>query len=77
MTLDRQYMETINVPGLADAIDVTDDGSLLYDANNELREMNKAGDDPDDLELPRPRFGAQPSVLLEHDQLERRPTTPC
>jgi len=43
MTLDRQYMQMINVAGLADAIDVTDDGSLLYDANNELREMNKAG----------------------------------
>ena len=43
MTLDRQYMQMISVAGLADAIDVTDDGSLLYDANNELREMNKAG----------------------------------
>jgi hypothetical protein len=43
MTLDRQYSETIAVPGLADCIDVTTDGSLLYDAQNELREMNKAG----------------------------------
>jgi len=43
MTLDRQYSETINVPGLADCIDVTTDGSLLYDASNELREMTRAG----------------------------------
>ena len=43
MTLDRQYMQMINVAGLADAIDVTDDGSLLYDANNELRELTQAG----------------------------------
>ena len=43
MTLDRQYMQTINVPGLADCIDITSDGALLFDANNELREMNKAG----------------------------------
>jgi hypothetical protein len=43
MTLDRQYMQTISVPGLADCIDITSDGALLYDANNELREMNKAG----------------------------------
>ena len=39
MTLDRAYYEEIPVPGLSDAIDVTDDGSLLYDANDELREM--------------------------------------
>jgi len=43
MTLDRQYSETIAVPGLADCIDVTTDGSLLYDASNELREMTRAG----------------------------------
>jgi hypothetical protein len=43
MTLDRAYSQTVMVPGLADCIDVTDDGSLLYDANNELREMNRAG----------------------------------
>jgi hypothetical protein len=43
MTLDRQYSQTIAVAGLSDAIDVTTDGSLLYDANNELREMNRAG----------------------------------
>ena len=43
MTLDRAYLEEIPVPGLADAIDVTDDGSLLYDANDELREMGRDG----------------------------------
>jgi hypothetical protein len=43
MTLDRAYFEEIPVPGLSDAIDVTDDGSLLYDANNELREMDATG----------------------------------
>ncbi|HEY3498370.1 MAG TPA: hypothetical protein VGK73_26935 [Polyangiaceae bacterium] len=44
MTLDHSYEEEIEVPGLADAIDVTDDGSLLYDANDELREMDASGD---------------------------------
>ena len=43
MTLDRQYSQTVTVPGLSDCIDVTTDGALLYDANNELREMNRAG----------------------------------
>jgi hypothetical protein len=43
MTLDRAYYEEISVPGLSDAIDVTDDGSLLYDANDELREMSRDG----------------------------------
>jgi hypothetical protein len=43
MTLDRQYSQTVAVPNLSDCIDVTTDGSLLYDAQNELREMNKAG----------------------------------
>jgi hypothetical protein len=43
MTLDRAYLEEIPVPGLSDAIDVTDDGSLLYDANDELREMRRDG----------------------------------
>jgi hypothetical protein len=43
MTLDRQYMQSVNVPNLSDCIDVTTDGSLLYDAQSELREMNKAG----------------------------------
>jgi hypothetical protein len=43
MTLDRQYSQSVTVPGLSDCIDVTTDGALLYDANNELREMNRAG----------------------------------
>jgi hypothetical protein len=43
MTLDREYSETIAVAGLSDCIDVTTDGSLLYDASNELREMTRAG----------------------------------
>jgi hypothetical protein len=45
MTLDRVYNEWIPIAGLADAIDVTDDGSLLYDANNELHERTRAGTD--------------------------------
>jgi hypothetical protein len=46
MTLDWSYCEDIPVPGLADAIDVTDDGSLLYnveDQNDELRERTRDG----------------------------------
>jgi len=43
MTLDRSYFEEIAVPGLSDAIDVTDDGGLLYDADEELREMSRDG----------------------------------
>jgi hypothetical protein len=44
MTLDHEYFEEIEVPGLADCIDVTTDGSLLYDANDELREMTRDGE---------------------------------
>lgn len=43
MTLDREYFETVPVPGLADAIDVTREGGILYDANNELREIMRDG----------------------------------
>jgi hypothetical protein len=43
MTLDWEYFEEIPVPGLSDCIDVTDDGSLLYDADDELREMTRDG----------------------------------
>jgi hypothetical protein len=46
MTLDWSYCEEIPVPGLADAIDVTDDGSLLYNVeepNDELRERTPDG----------------------------------
>jgi hypothetical protein len=44
MTLDGEYSEEIEVPGLSDCIDVTDSGSLLYDAFDELREMNADGE---------------------------------
>jgi hypothetical protein len=45
MTLDHAYSEEIPVPGLADCIDVTDDGSLLYDVTRTyvLREMTRDG----------------------------------
>jgi hypothetical protein len=43
MTLDHSYFEQIQVPGLADAIDVTTDGSLLYDAGNRLMERTASG----------------------------------
>jgi hypothetical protein len=46
MTLDHEYSEEIEVDGLADCIDVTDDGSLLYDTtgSHELREMTRDGE---------------------------------
>jgi hypothetical protein len=45
MTLDRQYSQTVQVPNLSDCIDVTTDGSLLYDTDPqwELHELTKAG----------------------------------
>src|SRR5690606_1022001 len=45
MTLDWEYYEEIPVTRLSDCIDVTDDGSLLYDVtpDNELREMSRDG----------------------------------
>jgi len=43
MTLDHSYSEEIPVDGLADCIDVTDDGALLFDRNDQLWEMNAAG----------------------------------
>ena len=43
MTLDWEYFEEIPVPDLSDCIDVTDDGSLLFDADDELREMARDG----------------------------------
>jgi hypothetical protein len=42
-TLDGAYTESIPISGLSDCIDVTPDGSLLYDANNILRERTRAG----------------------------------
>lgn len=46
MTLDWEYFEEIEVPNLADCIDVTDDGSLLFDDadSNELVEMTPDGE---------------------------------
>jgi hypothetical protein len=44
MTLDYEYFETIDVP-VGDAIDVTDDGSILYDVNGTLHEYTAAGQD--------------------------------
>ena len=38
MTLDREYFEEIPISGLSDCIDVTDDGSLLFDDNGDLIE---------------------------------------
>ncbi len=45
MTLDHEFFEETPVPNLSDCIDVTDDGSLLFDTNRtfELREMRKDG----------------------------------
>jgi hypothetical protein len=40
MTLDWEFFEETRIDGLADCIDVTDDGTLLYDANDELRERD-------------------------------------
>jgi len=51
MSLDRQYFQTVSIPMLSDCVDMTSDGSLLYDtaernhANPELREMTKQGTD--------------------------------
>jgi len=43
MTLDRQYYQLISLPDVDDAIDVTTDGSILYDTNGELHEYTKQG----------------------------------
>jgi hypothetical protein len=44
MTLDWQYFEEIPVEGLADCIDVTDEGTVLYDAHDELWELSTDGE---------------------------------
>ncbi len=44
MTLDWQYFEEIPVADLADCIDVTSDGSVLYDAHHELWELLASGE---------------------------------
>jgi hypothetical protein len=43
MTLDWEFYEEIEVDGLADCIDVTTDGSLLYDVGGTLTERTAAG----------------------------------
>jgi len=43
MTLDRQYYQFTAIKDLDDAIDVTSDGSVLYDTNGELFELTKQG----------------------------------
>jgi hypothetical protein len=45
MTLDRQYSQEVQAPNLSDCIDVTSDGSLLYDTDPtwELHELTKTG----------------------------------
>lgn len=43
MTLDHQYYQFIAIKDLDDAIDVTSDGSVLYDTNGELFELTKQG----------------------------------
>jgi hypothetical protein len=43
MTLDGQYMQTVQTPSLSDCFDITTDGSILYDTSAELREITKAG----------------------------------
>jgi len=43
MSLDGQYSQTLNAPGLSDCFDITSDGSILYDTSAELHELTKAG----------------------------------
>jgi hypothetical protein len=46
MTLDHEHYEQIDIPDLADSIDVTPDGSVLYNSegsNWQLKERNRAG----------------------------------
>jgi len=45
MTLDRQYYQTVAINGVDDAIDVTPDGSILYDTTGDLHELTKQGTD--------------------------------
>ncbi len=46
MSLDREYFEAMDLP-IADAFDVTDDGSILYDEgySGELHELSADGED--------------------------------
>jgi hypothetical protein len=43
MSLDGQYSQTIQAPGLSDSFDITADGSILYDTSADLKEITKAG----------------------------------
>jgi hypothetical protein len=43
MSLDGQYMATVQTPGLSDCFDITTDGSILYDTSADLKEITKAG----------------------------------
>lgn len=43
MTLDRQYYQFTAIRSLSDAMDVTTDGSVIYDVRGELRELTRAG----------------------------------
>jgi hypothetical protein len=43
LTLDHQYFEQVPITGFSDCFDVTDDGSILYDANSELMERTASG----------------------------------
>jgi hypothetical protein len=45
MTLDRQYYQMVAIDGVDDAIDVTADGSILYDTSGDLHERTKDGKD--------------------------------
>jgi hypothetical protein len=43
MTLDRQYYQFVSIPNMDDAMDVTTDGSVLYDLMGDLSELTKQG----------------------------------
>jgi hypothetical protein len=43
MTLDRQYYQFVAIADLDDAMDVTTDGSVLYDTAGNLHELTKQG----------------------------------
>jgi hypothetical protein len=43
MTLDHSYYEEVPVAGLSDSIDVTEDGSILFDADHQLKELDRDG----------------------------------
>jgi hypothetical protein len=74
MTLDREtYSASVMVPQLSDGVDMTSDGSLLYDTeertrpNSELRQMTRDGTVTTDLEV-HTQLGVR-QLLLERRQL--------